>query len=951
MEQINKDRIMNELTNGKTIRIQIGKVNQPVVETIKSEFTMEKSLFGTQYRQMLTMLNRYCKHRIEYIATKRESPNNIFAFVGDRGSGKTSCMSSVSQLLVSNGLKSFTSFDHLSKTTFETIDIIDPSYFDEHHNIVATMVAKLYKSFKQKEDLLDQHKYNFDVHRELTSAFAKTQKSMRCLLENDSNTDYEYDDIERLSDLSMAVDLKDDVDELVNQYLRFVNKEGGVLVLSIDDIDLNISEADTMAEQIRKYLVSPHIVILLAAKLDQLATIKNLHYAEKYKYLIDGTHLSYSTVEEMTGQFLTKFAPHDQRIYMPTADFYLESGIQINDDNLNGVSVRQAIPEMIFNRTRYLFYNSKQTASYIVPRNLRKVCQLAALLWPMNPYDINAAETNKETFRTYLFGTWMQDNLTQKDRVLANRLIDGWKNDLLNGAALEILREKYSSWLTDAQTMDNENISKSDLPIELKHLLDRKNREFNISIGDVMSLICNLQITQESHEDRCFFFIINTIYSFALYEKYDLITAEQDADGYQLDKDYNSKDNGQVLLYDPFEAEHVYDYHKLVGGRFFNYRLYPTLPKEGNVSRSDRMISYMALSNLLDECIQDWKKYNLANVVSQEIDRTELIKKIRLSEFFMLCCSRDINMQNNKKKDPDYYDPAFRQSDIVGYNGDFTGERWLYFDLGAFFYNVTNIRSCYRRFKESGKEFFDLCFAETGYTEEGKTKYLSLFSTFLNKSIEYREDYDKPHAWQSWSSIRNAEILFDLNQHLRAKCMKGKGSNRQFLQQYFKALSEYQIRTYDRDAIQKHLTISFSFAEEISSLLSDASIETNFKDVFEAIVKDKRDVTTGSTVMNMDLKLLVDVDALVKGRSDDRNRKISVLKALREKQTDAYSGNELLVKAIFDSYEDYMTKEQIRDAATKLNVLIINKYGSSQGNTENIISSAEPEVDSPETEG
>ena len=56
--------------------------------------------------------------------------------------------------------------------------------------------------------------------------------------------------------------------------------------MCIDDIDLNISQADEMAEQIRKYLVSPQIVILLAAKLEQLGTIKSLHYTQEYETLI-----------------------------------------------------------------------------------------------------------------------------------------------------------------------------------------------------------------------------------------------------------------------------------------------------------------------------------------------------------------------------------------------------------------------------------------------------------------------------------------------------------------------------------------------------------------------------------------------------------------------------------------------------------------------------------------
>lgn len=57
----------------------------------------------------------------------------------------------------------------------------------------------------------------------------------------------------------------------------------------------------------------------------------------------------------MTSQFLTKFAPHDQRVYMPTNEVFLNSGIEVNGERWYGDSVVQVVPELIFNRTRFLF--------------------------------------------------------------------------------------------------------------------------------------------------------------------------------------------------------------------------------------------------------------------------------------------------------------------------------------------------------------------------------------------------------------------------------------------------------------------------------------------------------------------------------------------------------------------------------------------------------------------
>ena len=140
------------MTNGRVIHIRMGMVNQPIVEDIANEAFMDSAIFGNQYRQILTMLNRYVKYRKNATERNIDAANNVFTFVGERGSGKTSCMSSVSRLLTGNRLKDFTAYPQLGTTKFETIDIIDPSYFDEKHNIVATVIAKLFKSFRQMED-------------------------------------------------------------------------------------------------------------------------------------------------------------------------------------------------------------------------------------------------------------------------------------------------------------------------------------------------------------------------------------------------------------------------------------------------------------------------------------------------------------------------------------------------------------------------------------------------------------------------------------------------------------------------------------------------------------------------------------------------------------------------------------------------------------------------------
>ena len=136
------------MKNGRTIRIKSGVVNIPVVEHINTEKEFEASIFTEQYVQALDALNNLVaaqsasSKQSDNRVSPEESPNNIIAFVGERGSGNTSCMSSVAELLAPEKLHEIKSkYTAIEKHQFENIGIIDPSYFDQTHNIVAMVVA------------------------------------------------------------------------------------------------------------------------------------------------------------------------------------------------------------------------------------------------------------------------------------------------------------------------------------------------------------------------------------------------------------------------------------------------------------------------------------------------------------------------------------------------------------------------------------------------------------------------------------------------------------------------------------------------------------------------------------------------------------------------------------------------------------------------------------------
>lgn len=127
--------------------------NRPLKEDI-SKSSIELSAFREQYKNALSAIDQYLAiARKDTHDRDLDSQNNIFLFVGDRGSGKTSCMLSIGELLLkekSRREEFKDDYPDISSLDFYTIDLIDPSYFDSHHNIISLFLAKLYAKYKSK---------------------------------------------------------------------------------------------------------------------------------------------------------------------------------------------------------------------------------------------------------------------------------------------------------------------------------------------------------------------------------------------------------------------------------------------------------------------------------------------------------------------------------------------------------------------------------------------------------------------------------------------------------------------------------------------------------------------------------------------------------------------------------------------------------------------------------
>ena len=680
------------------VTFKLERDNRPLVEFFDKD-TMKEKFFYRQYAMSFRCISRYLEEE-KHAPVESEfegytdANNNLFAFVGDRGTGKTSCMLSVANSLVNKKDNSFEQ-DSLNHTEFFTIGLLDPSYFDSEHDILMLFVAKLYSLFSAQAKMVNPEEDNYAQKMKLLKDFSATQKHIHYLLQGAEKV--EGDEFERLTSYSVAIDLKNDIYRLINDYRIFIGKPNAILLLMVDDIDLNTSEASRMAELLRKYFVHSHTIVLISVKLDQLSTIKKLDLTKEFDKILN-TSMEVQEIDDMAERYLSKFMPQEHRIFLPTPELYFNDSLTIEYSGKTKMfkSVMQAIPELIYQKTRYLFYNFDGEPSYIIPRNLRDLRQLLKVLAEMEgELDIfnhalaeDVKERNRKVFQNYLYEDWVVNNLDSETVKRVRSILAADGANQLNNAILQVLGIKYKNELSNTGLDEVGNIK------------DNDNQSFNISIGDVIGLLNVLSNKLVDTSDKKFIFILNTILSMKLYE-YETELKPQEG---EVNQDPQTV---EPQLY----KDNSKNYFKLVGGRLINTSLMELLPRkeEKKMSRSTRTISRSRVESLI-----------------QAINERD-VKDYRALELMMLCTFRTTSSRADMK---------YRSERRVAHS-DFQGGRDFVFEIGSLFNNILDKDGCYKRFSDLGGSYATIV-EEIKNAAEGQPTLYRLLSDEVCQHMSFR---------------------------------------------------------------------------------------------------------------------------------------------------------------------------------------------------------------------
>lgn len=303
----------------------------------------------------------------------KEQVDNIIAFIGRRGTGKTSSMLSFMEGLKDhnkNGKKTLKQ-DRENEWRFIGLEWIEASLLEKNQDIFEMILIKMFGEFQKKaREIYGRGKSTLDEkNKDLYQKFEGVYRQILQL--KNKNAVYETDSVLTvLRDLSRGSTVREEFADLIKAYVSFIddvnNREFGktktYLVVAIDDIDVNLKSGYEILEQVHRYLMVPGLIVLTAINLEEMLLCCQKQYVDDYwklKKISKGLELE-KRAKKMSEEYLEKILPPYRRVYLPSLkkqDYFLDNKKKVKIDRTEYDSIKEGMFHLIQKRTG-VFYDA-----------------------------------------------------------------------------------------------------------------------------------------------------------------------------------------------------------------------------------------------------------------------------------------------------------------------------------------------------------------------------------------------------------------------------------------------------------------------------------------------------------------------------------------------------------------------------------------------------------------
>lgn len=449
-----------------------------------------------------------------------DSQNRVMAFVGDRGTGKTSAMVSFVNACVDGSVAVYEPGNaygaEAHRCSFYALPVIEPSGFSDGESIVGCVVSQIYSELEECHDKLDRSLIQTIINQctDVREAIRVRGMSSQALLEQNS------DELSHLRLLAQTKRLREWLRELIDSYLAMrtvcsskrssgcTAKEDSslsYLIVPIDDIDTSIHAAYRLAEELRSYFMLPNVVVVMALKVEQLSDALEQCFINEFKDLYTAGLFLDTQPVAMAAKYIQKLIPEQRQVRMPSLILTEQSSCTLQTEEGDQPLVGYMLG-LVYRKTGLLLIPDEWENHPLIPHNLRALHQMLSLFQEMTDTVKLQGQEGRQQY------------LNQLERA------EKW---LLGHIASNKIPVNLSSILREFVAHQDQGVNaflwralgralRDDAAPEARALMDRSVRNDNISVGDVLYLLRVLEETDVESGLALFGAAVRMLYSIRL---------------------------------------------------------------------------------------------------------------------------------------------------------------------------------------------------------------------------------------------------------------------------------------------------------------------------------------------------------------------------------------------------------------------------------------------------
>lgn len=289
-----------------------------------------------------------CSDKFEYVC--RDNASSIEAFLGARGTGKSTAMVEFCNILeqlnkretrewwLEQSIKDNTILDRVKSREFrfKVINIVDAGNLEDKEDLFELVLSAIFKDYQKqiRDSAVSFEKYGHE-DRDIIQLFSHIMEGYYSI-KNSKREEFGDSYVSRLKSMSSSVDIRNEIKNLITKIFNktYGKTENCFLVIAIDDLDINVSHGYEMLEQLHKYFFLPNVIILLSADYTQLEYVCKYHYIRSFVH--DTAQKADDIViqsDKLAKDYITKVLPIDKRVHMPK--FFSENRNIIVNRNYN----------------------------------------------------------------------------------------------------------------------------------------------------------------------------------------------------------------------------------------------------------------------------------------------------------------------------------------------------------------------------------------------------------------------------------------------------------------------------------------------------------------------------------------------------------------------------------------------------------------------------------------